>query len=352
MKALRLAQPEQLEWIELPECDPPAPHEILCETLAVGICGTDLHAWAGRQPMMQYPRILGHELAVQVQEVGSSVTHLDVGQTGAVEPFLNCGVCNPCRRGRANCCVNLQVLGVHVDGGLRPRFKIPAEKFHASERLTFSQLATTEPLTIGLHAVTRSSVVTNDRVLILGMGPIGMTLIPPLLEQSADLWIADINAFRLDHARQAFGLDASRCHQIPTNTPSETVVEGILNQVESGGFDQVFDATGFIHSMNQAPELAAHGGEVIFVGHTLDQLQISNPVFHRKELRVSASRNATAVDFSKVLRMMEDPESYWNRLNWITHRVAFEDALEWLPRFRDPETRCIKAVIEFTPQLR
>lgn len=348
MKALRLARPEVLEWTELPECDPPAAHEILCETLAVGICGTDLHALSGRQPMMQYPRILGHELAVQILEVGSNVTHLEAGLTGAVEPFLNCGVCNPCRKGRSNCCVNLQVLGVHVDGGLRPRFKIPAEKFHSSQKLTFRKLATTEPLTIGLHAVSRSSAAKNDRVLILGMGPIGMTLIPPLLERAVDLWIADMNAFRLDHAREAFGLDESRGLILPAQQSQQLVTQSILNRLDFPGFDQVFDATGFIQSMNHAPELAAHGGEVIFVGHTLDQLQVSNPVLHKKELRISASRNATAVDFSKVLRMMETPESLWNRLHWITHRVAFEEAREWIPRLRDPETRCIKAVIEFT----
>ncbi len=350
MKALSLCSPEHLEWENIPDPEILSPHEVLCETLAVGICGTDFHAFAGRQPMMSYPRILGHELAVKILEVGSSVSNVQPGQQGCVEPFLNCGHCSPCETGKYNCCVDLKVLGVHVDGGLRPRFKIPAQKFHSSEALEPSQLATAEPLTIGLHAVRRSNVQPDQKVLILGLGPIGMALMPPLLEAKAQIWVADVNDFRLQNARNGLGLTEDHCLVLPKDKSPEECSLIISDMTDCLGFDVVFDATGFIGSMNQAPTLAAHGGEVIFVGHTQGEIRFPNPLFHQKELRISASRNSTSVDFNKVLSMLETEGSFWNQLNWITHRIPFAETKEWFPELREPASNCVKAIIEFDPE--
>src|SRR3954471_5625295 len=119
----------------------------------IGVCGTDLHAFAGRQPFFTYPRVLGHELGVEVVSVPPGDHGLKPGDRCAVEPYLWCGRCHACRTGKPNCCENLQVLGVHTDGGMCGRLAVPADKLHRSERLSFEQLALVETLGIGYHAV-------------------------------------------------------------------------------------------------------------------------------------------------------------------------------------------------------
>jgi len=131
MKSILLVEPGVFRATELPEASKPGPGEALIRVHRVGVCGTDLHAFRGKQPFFSYPRILGHELGVEVLAVGEGVTSIAVGDRCAVEPYLNCGRCIACRRGKPNCCTQLKVMGVHVDGGLRERFLVPAAKLHA-----------------------------------------------------------------------------------------------------------------------------------------------------------------------------------------------------------------------------
>src|SRR6187200_130629 len=142
----------------------------------VGVCGTDFHAWHGRQPFFTFPRILGHELGVEVLEVGDGVTAVSPGDRCAVEPYLNCGACAACRRGRGNCCERLQVLGVHVDGGMRELLHVPADKLHRSRALNLETLALVETLSVGAHAVARGRPTPSDLVLVVGAGPIGLSV--------------------------------------------------------------------------------------------------------------------------------------------------------------------------------
>src|SRR5260221_10213675 len=156
MKTIILQNPGKLSFSDAAEPSAPAPGEALVRVHRVGVCGTDLHAYRGKQPFFTYPRILGHELGVEVLEVNDPESDLKSGDQCCVEPYLNCGKCIACRRGRTNCCVTLKTLGVHTDGGMRDVIRIPIDKLHKSEKLSLDQLAIVETLGIGAHAVDRA----------------------------------------------------------------------------------------------------------------------------------------------------------------------------------------------------
>src|SRR4051812_45976817 len=174
MLSIVLDEPGRFRVTEAPKPPAPGAGEALVRVGRVGICGTDLHAYRGRQPFFSYPRILGHELGVEVLAVGAGVTGLEPGDRCAVEPYLDCGACLACRRGRTNCCAGLRVLGVHTDGGLRERITVPARKLHRSGRLSPEQLALVETLAVGCHAVGRAAPRADEACLVIGAGPIGL----------------------------------------------------------------------------------------------------------------------------------------------------------------------------------
>ncbi|MBI4586134.1 MAG: alcohol dehydrogenase catalytic domain-containing protein [Planctomycetes bacterium] len=171
MKTIVLEQPEQLRCVETPPPEGPPPGWALVRVRRVGVCGTDLHAFRGRQPFFSYPRILGHELGVEVVQVNAPAAGVKPGDRCAVEPYLNCGACQPCRLGRTNCCEKLQVLGVHTDGGMRELIAVPASKLHRSAALGLDELALVEPLGVGAHAVDRAGVERGGFILWGGFPP-------------------------------------------------------------------------------------------------------------------------------------------------------------------------------------
>src|SRR5436305_2222477 len=156
MNALSLKAPKQFERIEIPGPAKPAAGEALVRVHRVGVCGTDISGYLGKMPFFSYPRIPGHELGVEVLEVGAGVTNVKPGDRCSVEPYINDPNSYASRRGHPNCCEKLQVLGVHCDGGMRPQFVLPARKLHPSEKLALEQLALVETLAIGCHAVDRA----------------------------------------------------------------------------------------------------------------------------------------------------------------------------------------------------
>src|SRR5437870_4852988 len=174
MKAIQLEKPQQFRIIDVPEPSSPGPGDAVVRIHRVGICGTDYSGYLGKMPFFSYPRIPGHELGVEVVAVGTSVANVKPGDRCAVEPYMNCQQCSACQRGHINCCENLKVLGVMMDGGLRERFLLPARKLHPSRKLALEHLALVETLAIGCHAVNRGNPQPGESVLIIGVGPIGL----------------------------------------------------------------------------------------------------------------------------------------------------------------------------------
>ena len=118
MKAIQLAEPQSFRQIEIDEPNQPVAGQALVRIHRIGICGTDYSGYLGKMPFFSYPRIPGHELGVEVLAVGEDVSKVRPGDRCAVEPYMNCGTCFPCRKGSTNCCENLKVLGVMTDGGM------------------------------------------------------------------------------------------------------------------------------------------------------------------------------------------------------------------------------------------
>src|SRR5262245_53079828 len=203
MNALRLESAKLFRYVELPKAAPPDPGEALVRVHRVGICGTDISAYLGKMPFVTYPRILGHELGVEVVAVGEGVTDIHPGDRCSVEPYMNDATSYASRRGRPNCCERLEVLGVHRDGGMRPMFSLPARKLHVSGQLTFEQLALVETLAIGCHAVARSGLAAQESCLVIGAGPIGLATLEFVRVAGVAPIALDLNPQRLDFCRQA-----------------------------------------------------------------------------------------------------------------------------------------------------
>jgi 2-desacetyl-2-hydroxyethyl bacteriochlorophyllide A dehydrogenase len=336
MKALSLAEPKRWERIEVAEPAPPAAGDAVVRVHDVGICGTDLGGYLGKMPFFSYPRIPGHELGVEVVEVGPGVTNVRPGDRCSVEPYINCRNCYACRRGLTNCCEKHQTLGVHCDGGLRPLFTVPARKLHVSRKLAFEQLALVETLAIGCHAVDRSALNAQESCLIIGAGPIGLATLEFAKLTGAKIIMLDVNEARLEFCRRVMGV----AH---TLLPGEQLEKNLRELTDGHLPDVVIDATGHSGSMSSAFGLITHGGRLVYVGITTDEVKFRHPVFHKPEGTLLCSRNALSRDFPRIIGLIE--EGRIDTGPWITHRTSFDDLIEVFPSYTKPETGVIKAVV-------
>ncbi|MFK7845667.1 MAG: zinc-binding alcohol dehydrogenase family protein [Rhodothermales bacterium] len=337
MNTLVLKEPGQFAFENRPALVEPAQGDVRVRVRRIGVCGTDLHAFKGDQPFFNYPRVLGHELGVEVLSLGSESSGLQVGDYCAIEPYLNCGVCVPCKSGKTNCCEKLLVLGVHEDGGMTEEMIVPAAKLHKSASLPLEHLALVEMLSIGAHAVSRAKLEIQDKVLVVGAGPIGLSVI-----QFAKLAGVEPVVFEMDETRRAFcssflGIDACVA-------PAENPMDQLRELMHGALPDVVFDATGNSTSMHRSFELIGAGGTLVFVGLILGDISFYNPEFHRKELTLKSSRNATSSDFDYVVRMLESGKI--NITPWITHRTNFNNTLNEFPSWLKREEGVVKAMID------
>lgn len=340
MKALQLEKPLHWRQIEIPEPPAPGPGDALVRVHNVGICGTDLSGYLGKMPFFSYPRIPGHELGVEVVAVGAGVTNVQPGDRCAVEAYLNCQQCSACRRGHTNCCENNQTLGVHCDGGLRPHFAVPARKLHVSRKLSFEQLALVETLAIGCHAINRGNPQPGEHVLIIGAGPIGLSVLEFAKLPGATPIVMDLSAPRLEFCRKIMGVT----HTVLTSGDGAELEQ--LRAITNGALPEVVvDATGSHKSMSHALNYVGFAGRLVYVGITQQELTFPHaPVMHRRELTLLASRNALAADFTRIIKLIE--EGRINTQPWITHRSRFEELPDIFPAYTKPETGVIKAMVE------
>lgn len=338
MKTIVLETPGQFTVTETDAPVAPGPGEALVRVRRVGICGTDLHAFRGQQPFFTYPRILGHELGVEVVALGEGVSNLRVGDRCAVEPYLNCGTCVACRRGKSNCCTSMNVIGVHSDGGMRELICVPAPKLHPSNSLSLEHLALVEMLCIGAHAVWRAAMTAGDTALVVGLGPIGLTVAAFAKLAGVEVIAMDINPDRLSFARENLNL---------THTVDARVE--VLPQLQALTHNDlplhVFEVTGNQKAMEQSFSYVAHGGQLIFVGLVKADLSFHDPWFHSHEMTLLSSRNATAADFRYVIETLEAGQI--NLAPWITHRVPAGEIVAAFPTWLDPASGTIKAMLDF-----
>jgi alcohol dehydrogenase len=341
MRAIQLERPGTFAAITVDEPPAPSRGEALVRVHRIGICGTDYSGYLGKMPFFSYPRIPGHELGVEVLSVGEGVTSIRPGDRCAVEPYINCERCFPCRQGNGNCCEKLEVLGVMRDGGMRERFLVPARKLHPASGLTWDQAALVETLAIGCHAIDRGAPRAGEHLLIIGAGPIGLATLEFAKLSGARPIVMDLNEQRLRFVREVMKVpDTILFSDVPSAVAAlQELGNGVAAQL-------VIDATGNPHSMSQSLEYASFTGRVVFVGITTEQIRFPHPLMHRRELSLLASRNAHPDDFRRIIKLIENKEI--DTAPWITHKASFNEMIDVFPSWLNPDSRVIKAIVEIS----
>lgn len=335
MTAICCTEPGSLSEITMPR-PVRQPGQVLLRMKRIGICGTDYHIFSGLQPFLQYPRVMGHELSAVVAEADAS-TGFKAGQLVVVNPYLSCGTCHACKNGKPNCCMQIQVLGIHRDGGMCEWMCLPAGNLIPADGLSEDEAASVEYLAIGAHAVRRAQILGGMRVLVIGAGPIGLGAALFARFAGCEVILMDREADRLDLAGNATGIRALL-------KAGAGASDYIAKATGNNGFHVVFDATGNRASMENGFSYVAHGGIYVLVGLVKDNITFSDPDFHKKEMTLMASRNATTQDFEKVMTAMKTRQIVAARL--ITHRTRLAETVRELPRLAQEKKGLIKAVIE------
>ncbi|EPR67581.1 zinc-binding alcohol dehydrogenase family protein [Cyclobacterium qasimii] len=310
--------------------------EVLVNIKKLGVCGTDLHAFAGNQAFFTYPRILGHEIAAQVAQPNGSL--FGEGEPVVVIPYLHCGQCSACKAGKTNCCEKLKVLGVHTDGAMQEYMALPESILIPTPQLSWDEMAIVEPLSVAAHSVRRAGIQKGDQVLVMGCGPIGLAIMVFAKLAGAEVTALDINPWRLNLAKNEF----KASHKI---NAKEVEADSRLKEKYKNSFDAVFDATGNKSAMEAGPYYVGHGGKYVLVGLYKDQLSFHHPSIHAKELTLLCSRNATKDDFLYVISTLENKSFPTN--SYTTNKFDFSETKEKFPELTHPESQVIKALIEF-----
>ena len=321
MRQILLAAPGQLVERQVPR-PAASPGEALVRMRRVGVCGSDFHALAGRHPVYTYPRVLGHELAGEIVDIPESRKNIKVGDKCAIDPYISCGSCRACLGGHTNCCEQLRLYGVHVDGGMQGFLPVRLDLLHASKSLSLDQLALIETLGIGAHAVSRSGLQKGESTLVIGAGPIGLSVIQFAQIAGASVRVVELNPLRCKFAEK-MGAEA-------------------LPKADGQFADVVFDVTGSAESMGASLQYVAAAGRLVFVGLTKDPVAINDALLHRREVTIHASRNSCG-QFPRIIRMIE--EGLIDTNPWITDRMALTEVplrLKDLPG----KATLIKAIVD------
>src|SRR6187402_1604926 len=335
MKTLVCMRPGLLEYKSSERPQLKKNHAII-KIKRVGVCGTDLHAFEGTQPFFNYPRILGHELAGELVEFDNA-PGFENGESVSFIPYYNCGNCIACRNGKPNCCVQMQVCGVHVDGGMVEYLSIPSPSLLHGEGLNFDELALVEPLAIGAHGVRRAAIEPGEFVLVIGAGPIGLGTMELARIAGGKVIALDINEPRLQFCKNKLNVDYI------INASSSDVTEQ-LKQITNGDMPTVVvDATGSLKAINNSFQYMAHGARYVLIGLQKGDIVFSHPEFHKREGTLMSSRNATRQDFEHVIANMKKGEV--KPTTYITHRVLFNEVKDQFSGWLNPENGVIKAMV-------
>ena len=276
----------------------PGPDEVLLRTRIVGMCGSDLNTFRGKNPMVSYPRIPGHEIAATIEETGPDVPRqFSAGMDVTVSPYTNCGTCASCLRGRPNACRSNQTLGVQRDGGMTRFFVVPWRKLYAAEGLSLRELSVVEPLSVGFHASARGRVTSTDTVLVLGCGTVGLGAISAAAFAGARVIASD-----LDDGKLALATEAGAAHVI--HSGRESLTESLRAITGDLGPDVVIEAIGLPETFRLAIDVVAFTGRVVYVGYAKEPVSYETKLFVQKELDILGSRNALN-EFPTVIAMLQ-----------------------------------------------
>ena len=337
MKAVYLEEPGNIYMkdIEMPASKPG--HAIV-KVRSASICGSDVGAYRGHNVLVTYPRILGHEVAGEIFEIGPNEKGLKKGDKVILDPYIYCGKCYPCSIGRTNCCENLQVLGVHVDGGMAEYFSHPDHLLHkVLEDMSWDLIPLAEPLTIALHSIHRAQVKAGETVAIIGAGPIGLMAALVALEYGAKPILIDILETRLDYAK-SLGVTY-------TVNPSETNVVEAIKEITGGVMAQaVIEASGANRAIRDTLDYASFAGRIVFTGWPKADTELPTALITKKELDLRGSRTS-AGEFQEAIELI-----YSGKINvsaTVSKQVSFDDLAKSVADQSDTPEKFLKIISVF-----
>ncbi|HEY1580917.1 MAG TPA: zinc-binding alcohol dehydrogenase family protein [Terracidiphilus sp.] len=334
MKAIVLEEPgkARVENVSEPRS---ANGEVMLQVRKIGLCGSDLNSYRGRNPLVSYPRIPGHEIAATVVD-SSGGAEWPSGTDVTVLPYTGCGNCAACLRNRPNACRDNQTLGVQRDGALTEFITSPASKLFRAE-LSLKELCLVEPLTVGFHAAGRGRVTADDIVAVFGCGGVGLGAIAGAAFRGARVIGIDVDDRKLETARKAGAAEG-------VNSKKSDLHDTLLNLTNGRGPDVVIEAIGLPATYRAAVEEVAYAGRVVYIGWAKEPVTYETRPFVHKELDIIGSRNATPDDFREVIRMLEAKRFPVDAA--VTHTVPFEETPAILEAWnREPE-RFTKIMVE------
>ncbi len=293
MKSVTLTAPGHIHLVDIPEPQR-QPGDLLLRVEMVGLCGTDLNSFRGKNPLITYPRVIGHEVAATVLEGTSAIPS---GTRVTVSPYTNCGRCASCRRGRVNACEFNQTLGVQRDGAMTQFLAVPEAKVYPSS-LSLKELCLTEPLTVGVHAVARARVTPQDVVAVYGCGGVGLGAIAGSAFSGAQTIAIDLDDEKLQTAQAA-----GATHLI--HSRRDSVPQRLQDITNGAGPDVIIEAIGLPETFRSAVEQVAFTGRVVYIGYAKEPVSYETRLFVQKELDILGSRNALPEDFRRVISMLE-----------------------------------------------
>ena len=297
MKAFSITAPGQTAVTEHQQ-PRPGPHDILLRSRLIGMCGTDLSTFRGKNPLVSYPRIPGHEIAATVVETGAEVPReFQPGIDVTVYPNTNCGACASCKRGRTNACKFNQTMGVQRDGAMTGYFTAPWQKVYRADGLSLTELTLVEPLAVGFHAAERGRVTSPDIVAVIGCGTVGLGAIAAAAWRGATAIAIDLGEEKLTLAKQA-----GAHHAI--NSAQQDVHEELLAVTNGLGPDVIIEAVGAPGTYRMAVEEVAHTGRVVYIGWAKEPISYETKLFVHKELDILGSRNSLT-EFPAVIDMLQ-----------------------------------------------
>jgi threonine dehydrogenase-like Zn-dependent dehydrogenase len=307
MKAVVVQQPGKAVLTDIPEpCN--SSGETVLQIRMIGLCGTDLSTFRGKNPLVSFPRVLGHEVAATILRPGRGLSgDLLEGSAVTLAPYTACGQCASCLRNRPNACRSNQTLGVQRDGALTERIAIPAGKLYGA-KLSLKELCLVEPLTVGFHAATRGRVTKRDTVAVFGCGGVGLGAISASAFHGARVIAIDVDDAKLEIARKA-----GATHLI--HSGKEDLHLRLSKLTDGRGPDCIIEAIGLAHTFRASVEEVAFTGRVVYIGYAREPVAYETSLFVQKELDILGSRNALPADFQEVIRMLEE------------HRFPVEDVI-------------------------
>lgn len=336
MRAAIVHEPGRMTVIERDLPAEPPPGWVTLDVARVGICGTDYHIFEGKHPFLDYPRVMGHEFSGRIAALGEGVT-LPVGSLHIVNPYLSCGDCVACSRGKPNCCTKIAVLGVHTDGAMCDRINVPISSLYSAGSLSPRDAATVEFLAIGAHAVRRANPAKGDRALVVGVGPIGIGAAIFARIAGCDVTLLDASEERLEFGLEKLGFTSALKVAPDTDRSISSLTSG-------DGFDVIFDCTGVAPSIEAGFTRLAHGGTYVLVSVVKDVISFPDPEFHKRETTLLGSRNATRVDFEHVVDCIGRGLVPLDAL--ITHSLTLADLPAFMAERAHDKRGLIKAIIE------